>query len=118
MSLNAILSDLVAEVKKKKEISNLADELVINYVEDYLNKEKIDLNLISHHDKKLIVKEIRSGLRLFNARFQVSKKNRGKMLEKNNLKSILESHSSTKERMSFYPEIKKIIYGLKVKSIL
>jgi len=118
MISNAFLTDFIAEVKKKKEISGLNDDLVINYVKDYLIKEKIDPSIISYHDKKLIVKEIRSGLRLFNARFQVSKKNRGKMLEKNDLRRLLESHYSTKERMPFYPELKKIISELKVKSIL
>ena len=109
---------LAAEIKKKREISGLADELVINHVKDYLTKEKINLDLMSAYDKKLIIKEIRSRLRLFNARFQASKKNRGKMLEENDIKRILESHSSTKERIPFYPELKKIIEKLKVKSIL
>ena len=43
---------------------------------------------------------------------------REKLLNQNKIKELLATHISTKERLHFYPELKKIISKLKPKSVL
>jgi hypothetical protein len=48
---------------------------------------------------KVIIKEIRAGLRLYTGRFQKSRKSRERLLTNSEISKILETHFSTKERM-------------------
>lgn len=112
---------LLEEIKKKRELSGLSNIVVAESINNYLDKSKISLSKLSSlsdRDRKFIVKEIRLSLRLLHGRFQANTKNRSKMLAEGNIKSLLMSHSSTKERINKYPEIKSIISKLNVKSIL
>ncbi|MEK6849976.1 MAG: hypothetical protein AABX85_00180 [Nanoarchaeota archaeon] len=112
---------LLAEIKKKKELSGLSNILIAESLNNYLNKNRIQiskLSSLSNRDKKFIVKEIRLNLRLLHGRFQASTKNREKMLSQGKIKNLLMTHSSTKERIDSYPKIKSLISKLNVKSIL
>lgn len=111
-------SEIIKKIKQKKELSGLADQVISDLLEDYLTKYKISLNNISKSDFKIIIKEIRSKLRLLTGRFQKSQKNREILLQKNNIKELLKTHTSTGERLEFYPKLKKIIKSLKINSIL
>jgi len=66
----------------------------------------------------LLVKKIRSKLRLLTGRFQTSSKERDALLQKGDILSLLKTHSSTKERIEFYSELNSRIYSLSIKSIL
>ncbi len=118
---NAALSSIVKEIKKKKEISGIKDSLVVETLSLVLKRQNLsenDLEKVKSFDRKLIVKEVRSILRLMHARFQSSSKNRDKMIDEGNFEQLLKSHSSTKERLSSYDQLKSLIDGLKVSSIL
>ncbi len=109
---------LIEKIKKKKELSDIEDSLISEILENYLKKHKINLENLKEKEIKIIVKEIRSQLRLLTGRFQKSLKNKLKLLEKNKLSELLKTHASTAERLSFYPKLKKIISKLNPSSIL
>ncbi len=111
------INELISRIKQKKELAGIADSIVRESLEDYVRKEGIDLNAIGMREEKIVVKEIRKGLRKYAGRFE-SSADRKKFLDKENWRGLLESHSSTRERIENYPELKEIIYGLNVKSIL
>ncbi len=112
-------TEIIARIKKKKELSGLDSSLVSNTLSDYLKKRKLSLESVNESGIKIIVKEIRAELRKYSGMFQQKGwKDRHEFLEKNDVSSLLQSHLSTKERINFYPELKKVIEGLGVKSIL
>ena len=108
--------ELIKLVKRKKEFSGLPNELISNFLEFYL--KKINFEKISKHDAKIIIKEIRAQLRYSVGQYQTGSKNREKLLEENKITELLKTHSSTAERMDFYPTLKKLIKKLNVKSVL
>ena len=112
----SVLMDLLAEIKKKKELSGLSDE----FVSEILNKHirNIKLDLLKSTEKKLLVKEVRADLRRTSGMFQKSFRNRKSFLEKEDIASLLKTHSSTSERLEIYPELKELIHSLKPLSIL
>ncbi len=111
-------NDLIAEIKKKKELRGIADFIVKEALSNYLRKHKIPQLTLNEQDKKLIIKEIRAELRNLVGRFQKSQKAKAKLLESNNITELLKTHSSTAERITSYPELKKIIKQLSPNSIL
>ncbi|MBU0907813.1 MAG: hypothetical protein KKD18_02180 [Nanoarchaeota archaeon] len=111
-------SELVAEIKRKKELRGLADAVVLERLNDYTKNNKIDLEKKSAKEIKLIIKEIRSELRLLVGRFQTGTKNKFSLLENNDIETLLKTHTSTAERISLYPQLKHLLTKLKVKSIL
>lgn len=110
--------ELVNAIKQKKELSGLADKLVTDILENFLKKHKITIQNIPSRDKKIIIKEIRLQLRNLTGRFQKSTKKRVELLEKNKIEELLKTHSSTLERINFYPELKSLIEKLNISSIL
>lgn len=105
---------LVQKIKEKKELKGIASSLVRGALDDYLKKYKININLLNKKQIKIIIKEVRAGLRNLVGQYQKSLKNKSKLP----IKDLLKTHSSTAERLDFYPKLKKIISQLKVKSIL
>lgn len=122
MEVNNKANDsLISEIKEKRELSGLSDAIIEESLENYMIKRKIGRKMLlnlSKKDRKIIVKEIRSDLRLLHGRFQASQKSREAMLKENKIDDLLKTHSSTKERIPFYPKIKSIFGELKVKSVL
>jgi len=110
--------DLLKKIKEKKELSGLADIVIEEAVKDYTKKYNIQLKTLSTKQIRTIVKEIRAELRLLTGRFQKTQKKKIEFFKSNQIKKLLETHTSTTERLDFYPELKKIISSLKVKSIL
>lgn len=110
--------EIIAEIKKKKELRGTATEVVREALAEYLSKNKISLDNLSPKQQKLVVKEIRSKLRLLVGRFQNSSEKRKSLLSKQDFNELLNTHVSTKERLDFYPKLKQIISDLNVKSIL
>lgn len=115
------LISIVKEIKKKKELRGLADNIVedaLNFVLKSNGMTLHKLQELSSRDLKIILKEVRLRLRLAHGRFQISYKDKSGLLEKEGEKKLLETHSSTKERLGDYSMIKSLLSSLNVKSIL
>lgn len=110
MSNNSLIP-LIKKIKEKKELSSLSDDLVKESIEKYVSKDKINIDKINNSDSKIIVSEVRSELRKLTGRFQ-------RDATVGDFEELLKKHSSTAERIEFYPQLKEIIKELKVKSIL
>jgi hypothetical protein len=113
-----LIKELIENIKKKKELSGIDDSVVREHINEYLAKNKLILENLNSSQLKLVLKDIRAGLRNQVGRFQASTKDRAKLLEKDDLPALLKTHSSTKERINFYPQLREIIKKLKVTSIL
>lgn len=112
------IESLVRKIKKKKELSGLTDEIVEDFLEEYSKKYNLSFKALSPKEEKIIIKEIRSALRNLTGMFQKSQKDRARLLEEEKIEELLDTHASTRERIDFYPNLKKKISLLKVKSIL
>ncbi|MDO8459907.1 MAG: hypothetical protein Q7S74_02255 [Nanoarchaeota archaeon] len=112
------LSLITKKIKEKKEFSGISNSLIDEELEKYLRKHKISLDRLTISDIKIISKEIRASLRYYTGQYQKSVKDRSKLLNEGNIEKLLQTHSSTAERISFYPVLKRRIEDLSVKSIL
>jgi 2-polyprenyl-3-methyl-5-hydroxy-6-metoxy-1,4-benzoquinol methylase len=110
--------NLIEKIKKKPEFAFLSNEIVKSALEDYLKKHKILLKEFNEHDEKIIIKDIRALLRKLSGQYQKSKRDKFTLLKENKINQILLTHSSTSERLAFYPKLKKKIDSLPVSSIL
>lgn len=111
-------NNLVSAIKEKRELRGVADIVVRQALQDYTIKHRIKFSLLSSSEAKELIKIIRAQLRRLTGQYQKSVKSREKMFQMKDIQKILESHSSTAERISFYPALKKIISNLKPLSIL
>ncbi len=109
---------LCKEIKEKKELRGLSDAVVEDCLHDYLKKHSISLKNLKKQDFRIITKQIRSELRFLTGQYQKSLKDRPRLLQEDNFMQLLKTHSSTAERLPFYPLIKEKIKELKIKSIL
>ena len=114
--------ELIENIKKKKELSGLPDSFVLDALEEQLAKLGVKSLDLKKAQQKALVKLVRADLRKKTGMFQkVTEKlwkSRLELLEEGKIGEILETHASTKERLSFYPKLKEIISSLNVKSIL
>jgi len=110
--------ELIIKIKEKKELSGLADSLVSDSLDIYLAKNRINPASLKLGEIKILIKDLRAELRNYAGRFQKSLKEKTLLLEKDEIVELLKSHASTKERIESYPEIKKMIIDLNIKSIL
>jgi hypothetical protein len=111
------MKDLIDKIKQKKELSGIADSVVEEAINRCLKKSR-SVSSLRPSEQKVLVKSVRAELRKYSGRFQASFKRKKELLENSRIKELLETHSSTKERIEFYPELLKIISGLKPESIL
>jgi SAM-dependent methyltransferase len=109
---------LIAEIKKKPELSGVADAVVLNVLEKIIAKSRINISKLSAREQKLLVKDTRAELRNYSGAFHYSFKAREKLLKAGKIDELLKTHSSTYERLDFYPELKELVLSLGVKSIL
>ena len=112
------IAQVVQKIKQKKELSGIENSIILEHLNEYLAKHRINLTALTPHQIKLIITDIRKILRERVGRFQASTKSRYPLLKEGDIQSILQTHSSTKERVDFYPQLREIIKRLKVKSIL
>ena len=117
MEHNTDLKPLISKIKEKKELSGLANSIIEEELKKYFGN-KATLDLTKEKDKKEIIKAIRAKLRKLTGRFQHSSKERLSLVKQKDIESLLKTHSSTKERLDFYPVLKEIISSLNVSSIL
>lgn len=121
------INELIAEIKKKKELQELNNDFVKDHLFDYLTKDSQALSfLLSDYNKKstkykIIIKEIRAKLRTVYGLFRINEnKKKRKQLVKELISStkedlsveILKTHSSTKERLPFYKELYQKIFKI------
>lgn len=108
---------LISEVKKNKEYEKIEDSIILDYIRKYAFMEFSQLrkDLDSLRDSKFLkgcVKYVRSNLRRKTTLYLTKKtrkliqsiNNKGK-LGIEDVKNILKSHRSTKERFDFYEEL-------------
>ena len=113
-----VKNELLKKIKEKKELKDISDSLIIDKLDEFEKKKKISLKNLSKREEKIVVKEIRNGLRRLSGMFMISYKKRKKYFKEGNIASLLITHSSSKERMEFYPELRKRIEELDIHSIL
>ena len=116
--MDNLASQIIKKIKQKKEFQDLDNSTVSHSLSQYLQKHNIPLKDLSPKQRKLVTKEIRSQLRKLTGQYQKSSKKRVQFLDQNKIQELLKTHSSTAERLSFYPKLKKIISSLQIKSIL
>ncbi len=109
---------IISEIKAKKELSDIPDDIVKLTLSDYLTKHKIIIPE-NQKAKKFIIKSIRAELRRYAGQYSLSSKSKkDKLIKSKDFKELLKHHSSTKERINDYPLLIDIIQKLKPKSIL
>mgnify|MGYP001613050055 CR=1 FL=1 len=112
------LTSIIKKIKEKKELEGISDLVIKGNLLKYKKKHSVNIEKLSNQDLKIIIKDIRSELRFFVGQYQFKVKGRRKILDRDNSDELLKTHSSTSERLDFYPSLKKIISDLKIKSIL
>tara|TARA_Y100000310_G_scaffold345769_1_gene469617 strand:+ start:6296 stop:7093 length:798 start_codon:yes stop_codon:yes gene_type:complete len=110
--------ELIVKIKQKKELSDLDNEIVKESLTKYLKTHNISLINLTSSDLKIIIKDIRKDLRSLSGQYQKSLKSKQKLLQQNKIQELLRTHTSTAERIHFYPKLKSMISKIKPKSIL
>jgi len=111
-------SSIIKKIKEKRELSGIDNTIVEELLENYFKKRKVDFEELTKSDIRIVVKDIRAELRIYTGQYIMSQKDRLKLFEQNKISELLKTHSSTAERIPFYPSLRKIIRDLGVKSIL
>lgn len=103
------MDKLIEEIKRKKELNGISDNIVLEQVEKYLSQnKKINLENKRSADYKKTIKEVRAKLRRSYGLFRVESKE----TNSKDIDSVLTAHSSTKERSYFYPELYQKIFDI------
>ena len=120
--------ELIKEIKKKKELSELDNKFIKEELDRFFKREpKIFKNLKEQtnpkaKDYKIVIKEVRAKLRRSYGLFRVEKESKDlkELFKKKDYQKVLETHSSTKERFPFYNQLYKKIFKVtgKPKTIL
>ncbi len=109
---------IISKILKKPELNQTPKEIVEEELNLVLKRNKIDnLDNLSEKDTKFLVKEVRKSLRPLVGMFSSS----GKVIDlakKSDFEGILEHHSSTRERLEFYPDLNSKLNSLPKKIIL
>ena len=115
-----MLTQLIKDIKQKKELTELDSKFVKEELNRYFKKEpKIlkklgeELNPKSKEYKK-VIKEVRAKLRRSYGLFRVEKESKDlkELFKKKDYQKILATHSSTKERLSFYDLLYQKIFKI------
>lgn len=111
--------DLIKEIKEKKELKSLPNELIDSVLKNYLQKNKIK-DAISDKNKKIIIKEVRSELRKYTGQYVSNSdiKSRPDLLKEQKFEDLLGKHKSTKERFEDYLLVKEMIQKINPSTIL
>jgi len=105
------MEELIKQIQKKRELSNIHKDVIKNLIEKYTS---------SKIKQKQLIKLVRADLRNLVGQYQISAKKRKQLIEKKNWQGLLNTHTSTKERLETdaYTQIKNIIKQHNIKSIL
>ncbi|MBI4983337.1 hypothetical protein HZC32_01725 [Candidatus Woesearchaeota archaeon] len=113
-----LVKKLILKIKQKRELKWISDAVVNEKLFEYLKqKPKLNLENKCSADYRQVIKEIRAKLRSAYGLFREEKVEVGNF---KNIKEILTRHSSTKERVEFYPRLYQKLFKItgKVSSIL
>ena len=123
-----MLTQLIKDIKQKKELSALDDKFVKEELNRFFKREPKILKKLNEElnpkskEYKQVIKEVRSKLRRSYGLFRVEKetKNLKELIKNKDYKKILETHSSTKERLPFYDQLYQKLFKItgKPKTIL
>ncbi len=112
------MDSIVGEIKNKKELSDIPDDLVISALDKYLRKYKISVPQ-NKKARKALIKIIRAELRIYAGQYSLSSQSKKeKIIKSGNFKELLKHHSSTKERLNDYNLLNEIISSINPKIIL
>lgn len=104
------MDKLVQEIKQKKELRSINNAVVLEQLQKYLTQHpKLKLDNPRSVDYKQVIKEVRAKLRRSYGLFREEKV---EVKDFKEVKSILLSYSSTKERMPFYSELYQRIFKI------
>lgn len=112
------IDELVSKIKQKKELSGIPNSFIMPILEKTLRRYNLKTENLSKSEISVIVKESRAELRNYVGRFHSSQKNRMNLLVQDEIDRLLSSHSSTRERVSFYPELISLLEKLNVKTVI
>ena len=115
------MQDIFNQIKAKKELRGISDSVVLDAFSEVLRKNSLkqsDIALLKKAEIKLLVKETRAQLRRYSGRFYSGTQERKSLLDYDKMQDLLDTHSSTKERKDFYPQLKSIIKNLKIGAVL
>lgn len=118
MKMEQFIKGLAIKIKEKPELKGISDEVVTNLLKAHLKKTKISLKDLNSKDLKIILSQIRAELRNLTGQYQKKILNREELLDSKRISELLMTHSSTAERISFYPALRKKINSLNIRSIL
>jgi ribosomal protein RSM22 (predicted rRNA methylase) len=105
------MKNLIKNIKKKKELSGVADDVIARLIGQRLASYHTSLDQLKPKEQKLLLKLIRADLRQLTGMFHPKR-------TKANRQDLLATHASTAERLPHYGELKRKIAALKPKSIL
>lgn len=100
--------DLIAEIKKKKELAGLPDS-VIQPILDKVKRRNSFPGILTKSQRRTLIKQTRSELRSLVGRFT---------LRAGSSENLLEQHPSTRERLPYYEQLKSKIKELHPQVIL
>ncbi|MBS3091421.1 methyltransferase [Candidatus Pacearchaeota archaeon] len=109
---------LIQKIKEKKELSGLDDSVILEVLEKAVSQSKVNLQTAKKAEIKDLIKKSRAELRKFSGRFTSSFEERLSLLKENKIQELIKTHSSTRERLDFYPTLNNLIKNLRIKSIL
>jgi hypothetical protein len=115
-----MLNQLIKEIKKKKELSQLDNKFIKEELDRFFKREpKIFKNLKEQtnpkaKDYKIVIKEVRAKLRRSYGLFRVEKETKKlkQLAKEKKYSEILKTHSSTKERLPFYNQLYQKIFNI------
>jgi len=111
------MKEVVELVLKKKELRGISEDVVLKEINRNLSPKIMTLveeKRFKSEELRKFVKIIRAQLRRQFGAFNNPKINRLKLMEKKDYYGLLMSHQSSRERMSYYPEVySKIFKGAK-----
>ena len=115
-----MIKELIKNIKQKKELAELDDKFIKEELTQFFKREPKIFKKLNENpnpkskEYKQTVKEVRAKLRRSYGLFRVEKetKNLKELVKKKDYQKILEPHSSTKERLSFYNQLYKKIFKI------
>ena len=112
------MSQLIRDIKQKKELNDISDKFVREELRNYLKRnykaKKFlagDFSTRSTYYRK-IIKDVRLQLRRSYGLFRRKSKEIKDFKEVNDFRDVLMSHASTKERLAHYPKIYDKIFKI------
>lgn len=114
------LEFLKEQVRQKPELASLSAPVVEEAIVACLRKHRVSAEALAARDARLIVKEVRQGLRMLAGRYQhpVYRSQRPVLLAARRYRSLLLTHASTASRIADYALLKRELKKRRVASIL